>query len=232
MLNSQYKMFNADGTEHAYGHIDLRDGFFNAPDVLEAAGLDPIFRGLAWQQANEMDTQVVDDVRNFLFGAPGAGGLDLLSLNIQRGRDHGLADYNTMRQDFGLAPITDFADITSNPALAAQLEALYGDVDNIDPWIGLMSEDKLDGAAVGETLAAMLADQFTRLRDGDRFLFMFDTNLDPATRDGIMDTTLADIIMRNTGIAGLGPDVFRFIPAPGALALVGLGGLAATRRRR
>lgn len=236
MLNSQYKMFNADGSEHAYGHIDLRDGFFNAPDVLETAGLDPIFRGLAWQQANEMDTQVVDDVRNFLFGAPGAGGLDLLSMNIQRGRDHGLADYNTLRQDFGLAPITNFSDITSDPTLASQLQSLYGNVNNIEPWIGLMSEDKLSGAAVGETLAAILADQFTRLRDGDRFLFMFDSNIDAALRDDIMNTTLAEIIMRNTGIGWLQDDVFRFIgepiPAPASLALVGLGGLAATRRRR
>ncbi|MEO0715818.1 MAG: peroxidase family protein [Planctomycetota bacterium] len=236
MLNSQYKMFDADGSEHSYGHVDLRDGFFNAPEVLETAGLDPIFRGLAWQQANEMDTQVVDDVRNFLFGAPGAGGLDLLSMNIQRGRDHGLADYNTLRQDFGLAPITNFAEITSDPTLAAQLQSLYGSVNDIDPWIGLMAEDKLSGAAVGETLAAIVADQFTRLRDGDRFLFMFDSNIDAALRDDIMGTTLAEIIMRNTDIGWLQCDVFRFIgepiPAPASLALVGLGGLAASRRRR
>ena len=236
LLNNEYLMLNADGSQHADGNIDIRNGFFNAPNILESAGLEPLFRGLAWQQANEIDTQVVDDVRDFLFGPPGAGGLDLLSLNIQRGRDHGLADYNSMRQDFGLAPITDFSDITSDPVLAAKLQSLYGDVDNIDPWIGLMSEDHLAGASVGETLAAIMADQFTRLRDGDRFLFMFDNTLSESLKDQIASTTLRDIILRNTDIGWLQDNVFFFIgepiPAPASLALVGLGGLCAARRRR
>ena len=51
---------------------------------------------------------VVDDVRNFLFGPPGAGGFDLASLNIQRGRDHGLPDYNSVREQLGLGRVESF----------------------------------------------------------------------------------------------------------------------------
>lgn len=45
---------------------------------------------------------VIDDVRNFLFGPPGSGGMDLPALNIQRSRDMGLPSYNQARLDFGL----------------------------------------------------------------------------------------------------------------------------------
>ncbi len=76
--------------------LPLSQAFFN-PGVVEATGIDPILKYLASDRAEEVDTKVVDGLRNFLFGAPGDGGLDLASLNVQRGRDHGLADYNTTR---------------------------------------------------------------------------------------------------------------------------------------
>ena len=36
---------------------------------------------------------------------------DLMALNIQRGRDHGLPDYNTARVALGMEPKKDFYDI-------------------------------------------------------------------------------------------------------------------------
>src|SRR5204863_3282632 len=96
--------------------VSLSDAFFNPP-MLSANGIDPVLKYLSSDPSSEVDSQVVNSVRNFLFGPPGAGGLDLASLNIQRGRDHGLADYNTMRASYGLPRVTDFGQITSNTNL-------------------------------------------------------------------------------------------------------------------
>ena len=63
----------------------------------------PLPRYLTTNRANEVDAWVEEDLRNFLFVTPGKTfGLDLAAFNIQRGRDHGLPDYNTLRAAFGL----------------------------------------------------------------------------------------------------------------------------------
>src|SRR5262249_19442825 len=73
------------------GEVALFDAFFN-PTLFGQTGVDGILKYAASTHAEQADNQLVDSLRNFLFGQPGQGGLDLASLNIQRGRDHGLAD--------------------------------------------------------------------------------------------------------------------------------------------
>ena len=95
----------------------------------------------------------------------------MASLNIERGRDHGLAYYNKTREAIGLPRVTSFSEITSDLKLASELESLYGTVDNIDLWVGGLAEDHVAGSSVGETFQAIIVDQFERLRDGDRFWY-------------------------------------------------------------
>ena len=111
------------------------------PICCKETGIDGILKYAASTLAQEDDNQIVDGLRNFLFGEPGQGGLDLASLNIQRGRDHGLADYNSVREAYGLARVTSFDQISSDPDVQQTLESLYGTVDNIDLWVGALSED-------------------------------------------------------------------------------------------
>src|SRR5205085_257967 len=148
--------------------VELSQAFFN-PALLKQTGIDNILKYAASTQAQELDNQIVDSLRNFLFGEPGQGGLDLASLNIQRGRDHGLADYNATRQAYGLPKVTSFSQISSDPNVQQTLKTLYGSVDNIDLWVGVLAEDHAPGSSVGQLGKTIIADQFQRLRDGDRF---------------------------------------------------------------
>lgn len=205
MLSTEVHRLNNDGTVIDAGNLTLAEAFFN-PQAIVDHGIDSVLLGAASDLAEEIDTKVVDDIRNFLFGPPGAGGLDLASLNIERGRDHGLADYNQARIDLGLTPVTSFSDITSDPELAAALEATYGDVNNIDVWVGGLAEDHLPGSSMGELFSTIIADQFERIRDGDRFWYQ-NVFSGEQLRE-IENTTLADVMERNTEITGLQENVF------------------------
>lgn len=193
------------------GHLLLREAFF-APEEIRRHGIEPLLRGLAAQAAQRLDTMVVDGLRNFLFGPPGAGGFDLAAMNIQRGRDHGLPGYNQVRIEFGLAPVDDFGDLNPDPVVQEQLQRVYDTVDDLDLWVGGLAEEPIDGALVGETFFAILTDQFERLRDGDRFWYQH--YLPPSWVQVVESRTLATIIRDNTAIGAELPDDVFLIPLP------------------
>jgi hypothetical protein len=170
-----------------------------------------MLKGLASQLGQENDLLLVDGVRNNLFGPPGAGGLDLAALDIQRGRDHGLPDYNTLRKTYGLERVTSFDQISSDPATQAKLQQLFGTVDNIDAFVGALAEDHLPGSGVGPLVHAVVGNQFERLRDGDRFFYTADPFLQSNAVRQILDldkVTLARVIKWNTDITHIQADVF------------------------
>lgn len=204
-LSSELLRLDDDGNVIDEGNLALRDAFFN-PSEIVATGIDPLLKGLASNASQEIDTQLVDDVRNFLFGPPGAGGFDLAALNIQRGRDHGLPDYNSVREQLGLDPVESFDQITSDPELQAKLEEAYGDVNDIDVWVGALAEDHLPGGSVGELTQAVLLEQFTSLRDGDRF--WYENVFDGQQLREIDSTRLSDVIERNTELTSIQTNAF------------------------
>ena len=212
LINSNLIRMNNEGEEIIEGSITLQDAFFNPFAVLHAGGIDPYFKGMGTQVMQKMDCKVIDDLRNFLFGAPGAGGLDLASINIFRGRDRGLSDYNTLRGDFGLPFVDDFSEFSASPEDAAALEDLYGDINNIDPWVGMLAERNLPNSIFGDLVMRIMEDQFQVLRDGDRFYFENDPAFTLRERNEIKSTSLHDIIMRNTEISLMQKNLFYAMP--------------------
>ncbi len=213
--------------------MGLQHAFFVPYNLAGSNELEYFLKGLASDEQQEVDMHIVDDVRNFLFGEPIPGGFDLASLNIQRGRDHGLPGYNAVRTAFGLAPKASFADISSDPAIQTGLQSLYASVDDIDPWIGALSEDHLPDSQVGELITYGLAEQFRRTRDGDRFWFLRDPDLSANDLSWLMSLRLSDIIRTNTSITNLQDNVFFMaVPEPGTLGLTLLAAAAAISAAR
>jgi len=192
------------GREIGFGHLALRDAFFAPERIIDEGGIEPFLRGLAAQRCQRIDVQVVDEVRNFLFGAPGAGGFDLASLNIQRGRDHGLPSYNEAREELGLPRVQSFAEVTSDPDTRARLAAAYAHPDDIDLWVGGLAEDPVEGGHVGPVVRHILVNQFQALRDGDRFWYERVLSSDEIRE--VEATRLSDVIRRNTTIGRELPD--------------------------
>lgn len=165
------KFITAVDTHGRQTQVRLRDAFF-APESFSRLGMDSLLRGAVQTQAAEIDVQITGEVRNFLLAsATDSLRLDLASLNIQRGRDHAIPDYNTLRRTYGLWPVRQFYEITSNPELAARLERLYKSVDQIDAWVGGLAEDHVPGSSLGPLFQRIWGREFTRLRDGDRLYY-------------------------------------------------------------
>lgn len=97
--------------------------------------------------------------------------------------------------------------------LAARLRAIYGSVDAVDAFVGMVAERHLRDSEFGALQAAVWNRQFTALRDGDRYFYGNDTGL-PFIREryGVdYRVSLSQLITANTDMAPgeISPNVFR-----------------------
>ena len=213
LISDDLTKVSTDG--HTEAPIALKDSFFNVQHLLKG-GLDAIINGASQVIAQEVDTQLVDGLRDFLFGRgarvdkDGAiPAMDLAARNIQRGRDHGIADYNSLRESVGLKKVSSFSEISSNKELVAKLQKAYSSVDDVDAFVGGLAEDHVNGGSVGELFSTIISNQFTAIRDGDQNWFEAKGGaLSSSEIDAIKATSLADVIKRNSGIEDLEANVF------------------------
>ncbi|XP_037084910.1 chorion peroxidase-like [Pollicipes pollicipes] len=153
--------------------VNVRDVFFD-PALFYEGRLGELAIGMITQNAQTCDANFAEDLSEFLFVEKGGTfGMDLVALNIQRGRDHGIATYNTMREHCFLGRVASFTDLLRFMPLSvvSRLRSVYRHVDDIDLFVGAVSERPVFGAAVGPTIRCILADQFARLRWGDNFFY-------------------------------------------------------------
>jgi len=103
--------------------------------------------------------------------------------------------------------VESFEDVSSDPEFQNRLAEVYDDVDEIDLWVGGLSEDPMPGSHVGELFHTLIIGQFEALRDGDRF--WYELTLSQIEKEEIENTRLSDIVRRNTNIGNeIQDDVF------------------------
>ena len=174
----------------AAGPLNLFDIFFNPDQFRLSFGTDPLVRGLISENSRRNDEFLSSVLTSELFRTH----LDLASLNIQRGRDHGLPPYLTWKRyceaAFPDLPVSDF----QNKLTLVRFLGLYGSLDTVDLWIGGLSEERLEGSLLGSTFACLFGITFGNVRDGDRFFFMNPGVFEPEQVASIQKHSLARII--------------------------------------
>ena len=209
MLNSRIPL--ASLWDDRVKSLSLDQAFWK-PERVKKLGIDVFLAGIAQTNMEQLNCQTTEAVRSNLFNVHPKMPrmlLDLAALNIQRGRDHGLPDYNSCRQAYGLKKVKRFEDITKNEERARRLKEAYKNVNEIDLWIGGLCEDPYRDAIVGRMFFEILSDQFTRMRNGDRFWYEIEPGLSKAEVRKLKKTKLSDVIKRNTLIDKLQENVFR-----------------------
>ncbi|XP_071518340.1 salivary peroxidase/catechol oxidase-like [Panulirus ornatus] len=154
--------------------LDLPEQFNNPRLVYTPGKLEQFLRGLSTQPAQKVDNFVSQALTNRLFETPEMPfGMDLVALNIQRGRDHAIAPYNTLRAACGLPRAKTFEDLLDvmPREVVRAFQQVYESVDDIDAFIAGISERNAPGSILGPTFRCIVGDQFTRLKRGDRFFY-------------------------------------------------------------
>ena len=98
-----------NGPSHSNQSPLLRNEFLRPNKLYDAnGGVSSITRGLYEEFSQKVDRKITKELTERLFERTHGFGGDLAAINVQRGRDHGLASYNVWRMVCDLTPADDF----------------------------------------------------------------------------------------------------------------------------
>ena len=201
-IQPKYALF--DENYQPMGELDLNEIFFNSDSLLKL-GTDPVIRGILQTPPRNVDEFITKRVTDHLFAKDSmTAGMDLASLNVNRGRDHGIAPYIIFKEwaktVCGLE--SEFRDSMTQ----FEFEEVYGNLYTVDLFPGGLAEKPLPGGVVGAVFACIFAETFTALRDGDRFFYK--NVLTKKQLNEIKKTSLSRVICDNTYIKKIQPNAF------------------------
>ena len=182
LVRNNFERVNSDYTRSRDGPLSVRASFNNNRPI-NRRGIEPIMQGLFANdaEAEDFDNTFSRSIGRTLFIRPRQSGFqNLLALNIQRGRDHGLQSYTAYRKLCGIPnarprgsnPFSIFRNTITNPEILKDLRRTYGSPKNhIDFFAAAISETNDGPKLLGRTFGCILSRTFQALRDGDRFYY-------------------------------------------------------------
>ena len=196
------------------GALDLELAFFNPEEFVRGGGTDTLIRGLLDTKSRKLDEFVTKVLTTRLFAQSNANkiGMDLASLNIQRGRDHGLPSYRVYR-NFCTNQLGLRGEFRNNKTRQAFIE-LYGSEDDVDLWPAGLAEIPLPGSLLGPTFACIWAITFRDMRGGDRFWYENPNVFTPNQLAEVQKITLSRALCEgSSGIRKIQPNAFSTVQA-------------------
>ena len=140
---------------------------------------------------------------------------DLMAINIQRARDHGLPGYAHYREVLGLGAVNSFDDLsgTFSSEQIARFKAVYKNVKDVDVFPGSIAEGPFPGSVLGSVNTHIILKQMGKFRSGDRFWYERDDHLTAFTLtqlDEIRKATMVRVMCDNLdGATRIQPWVFK-----------------------
>lgn len=127
---------------------------------------------------------------------------DLMAINVQRGRDHGLPGYTHYREVLGLGAVSSFDDLLDSfsSEQIKRFKMVYKNVKDIDVFVGSIAEINFPGSELGSVNTHLILKQMQKYRSGDRFWYERDDHLTAFTLkqlDEIRKVTMARVICDN-----------------------------------
>lgn len=206
---------NADGSSIPEGPLNMELAFFNPDELVRGGGPEPLLRGLLKAESRKIDEFVTRILTTRLFAQsnPERIGTDLVSLNINRGRDHGIPSYRVFRNfctnQLGLRGVV-------NADVRGRFLKLYGSEDDVDLWPAGLAEAPVPGGLLGPTFTCIWALTFKAMREGDRFWYENPGVFTPEQLSEIREkATLSSVICNaSPDIGRVPPDAFSATEAP------------------
>lgn len=185
--------------------MELHKLLFNPYSLWESKGVDDAVRSAINTKLGRSDPFFTTELTEKLFASRKSKkpGLDLVSLNIQRGRDHGLPTYPEWRVHCGFPEIKKWSDMKGvvDDESLQRMQDLFADPADVDVYTGGLSEPPEGDAILGPLLQCLITDQFVRMKKGDSHWYERTKGVQRFTGaqlKQIRETTLAAVLCRNS----------------------------------
>jgi len=177
--------------------LTLRDVFHNPLTLLSNDTHDDLIRGLAAQTVRDFNNVFTTELTEWLFKEKEDDfGSDLVSLNIQRGRDHQIPSYTQYRKLCGLGEVKEWGDMSDLISVEKlhRLVHVYEKPSDVDIYIGGNLEEPVVGSMLGPTFHCYVRQQFKDLRNGDRFFYTVPGQFSRRQLNSIKDVSLSSVL--------------------------------------